>query len=55
MLTIPEILVIVMICFLVFAVLKQAIAPSAREDFVEGHEFEVLNLADVMEKDDRRL
>ena len=45
-----EILVAAMIILLVFAVCKQAISPS-RETTIEGQEFRVLNMADVMHKD----
>jgi hypothetical protein len=45
-----EILVGILILLLIFAVCKQAISPN-REDTVEGREFRVLNMADVMHKD----
>lgn len=45
-----EVLVASLIGLLVFAVCKQAIS-RPREDASEGHEFRVLNMADVMHKD----
>jgi hypothetical protein len=51
MMTLLEVIVSILIGLLVFAVCKQAISPS-RDTAYEGQEFRVLNMADVMDKDD---
>ena len=50
MTSILEFLVGFLIILLVFAVCKQALS-HYREDNIEGQEFRVLNMADVMHKD----
>lgn len=45
-----EVLVGGLILLLIVAVCKQAITPN-RDDTMEGQEFRVLNMADVMHKD----